>query len=138
MKELRDVYTGTVIRDIARDLKRAQSSSPDRCVVADALKGPAPLSLTGRTAHIAAAMRTHLPQDFAEAAQRLRQFQKDPAPVVALLEMLKDDPELYVRRSVNNSLNDTAKDHPAVAIDTCRRWMKDASPGRAWIVGPAL
>jgi 3-methyladenine DNA glycosylase AlkC len=32
-------------------------------------------------------------------APRLRTFQDDPAPVLELLELLKDDPELYVRRS---------------------------------------
>ena len=32
--------------------------------------------------------------------------------MLALLELLKDDPELYVRRSVANNLNDIGKDHP--------------------------
>jgi 3-methyladenine DNA glycosylase AlkC len=35
-------------------------------------------------------------------ASRLPAFQRDPAPVLALLERLKDDPALYVRRSVAN------------------------------------
>ncbi|MDZ4702003.1 MAG: hypothetical protein SH809_19995 [Rhodothermales bacterium] len=39
-------------------------------------------------------------------ASRLRAFQRDPSPVIELLELLKDDPELYVRRSVANNLND--------------------------------
>ncbi len=39
-------------------------------------------------------------------------FKKDPTPVLEVLEKLKDDPSLYVRRSVSNSLNDIAKDHP--------------------------
>ncbi len=47
-------------------------------------------------------------------APRLRAFQKDPRPVLELLELLKDDPELYVRRSVANNLNDIGKDHPAL------------------------
>ncbi len=58
-------------------------------------------------------------------APRLRAFQEDPAPVLVLLELLKDDPELYVRRSVANNLNDIAKDHPDVVIATCQRWAKD-------------
>jgi 3-methyladenine DNA glycosylase AlkC len=45
-------------------------------------------------------------------APRLRAFQRDPGPVVELLELLKDDVELYVRRSVANNLNDIGKDHP--------------------------
>jgi 3-methyladenine DNA glycosylase AlkC len=71
-------------------------------------------------------------------APRLRAFQKDPAPVLALLELLKDDPELYVRRSVANNLNDIAKDHPAIAIEVCKQWMVNASPDRQWIVRHAL
>lgn len=71
-------------------------------------------------------------------APRLRQFQADPAPVLALLELLKDDPELYVRRSVANNLNDIGKDHPEVLASTARAWLKDAPAGRAWIVRHAL
>jgi 3-methyladenine DNA glycosylase AlkC len=71
-------------------------------------------------------------------APRLRQFQADPAPVLALLELLKDDPELYVRRSVANNLNDIGKDHPQRLVSTAQAWLKDAPPGRAWIVGHAL
>lgn len=39
-------------------------------------------------------------------AARLPAFQRDPRPVLELLELLKDDPALYVRRSVANNLND--------------------------------
>ena len=66
--------------------------------------------------------------------QRLPQFIKDPAPVIQLLEKLKDDPSEYVRRSVANNLNDIAKDHPDAVIALCRRWQKHATPGRAWII----
>jgi 3-methyladenine DNA glycosylase AlkC len=71
-------------------------------------------------------------------APRLRQFQADPSPVLALLELLKDDPELYVRRSVANNLNDIGKDHPDVLAQTAQAWLKDATPERAWTVGHAL
>lgn len=71
-------------------------------------------------------------------APRLRAFQDDPARVLELLELLRDDPERYVQRSVANNLNDIAKDHPDVAVATCRRWLVDATPGRRWIVGHAL
>jgi 3-methyladenine DNA glycosylase AlkC len=71
-------------------------------------------------------------------APRLRAFQADPQPVIALLELLKDDPEGYVRRSVANNLNDIAKDHPELAVELCRRWSQDASPARRWIVKHAL
>jgi 3-methyladenine DNA glycosylase AlkC len=71
-------------------------------------------------------------------APRLRAFQEDPRPVIALLELLKDDPERYVQRSVANNLNDIGKDNPDLAVDVCRRWSSGASPARAWIVGHAL
>jgi 3-methyladenine DNA glycosylase AlkC len=71
-------------------------------------------------------------------APRLRAFQVDPRPVLELLELLKDDPELLVRRSVANNLNDIGKDNPAALIETCRRWMRDATPERTWLVRHAL
>jgi len=71
-------------------------------------------------------------------APRLRAFQADPRPVIALLELLKDDPERYVQRSVANNLNDIGKDHPDLAVEVCRRWSASAPPGRAWIVRHAL
>lgn len=71
-------------------------------------------------------------------AARLPAFQKDPAPVLALLELLKDDPERYVQRSVANNLNDIAKDHPDRIAALCQAWSRDAPPGRAWIVNHAL
>jgi len=71
-------------------------------------------------------------------ASRLRAFQKDPRPVLALLESLKDDPELYVRRSVANNLNDIGKDHPGLLVETAERWLAGASEERAWVVRHAL
>lgn len=73
-------------------------------------------------------------------APRLRAFQRDPSLALGLLERLRDDPSLYVRRSVANHLNDIGKDHPAVLIDVARRWLADAGPGstRRWIVTHAL
>lgn len=71
-------------------------------------------------------------------APRLRAFQQDPRPVLALLELLKDDPERYVQRSVANNLNDIAKDHPDLTVAVCRDWSTDAPPGRAWTVRHAL
>lgn len=71
-------------------------------------------------------------------AARLRKFQQNPQPVLALLELLKDDAELYVRRSVANNLNDIGKDHPALLVATARRWMHNASDERHWLVSHAL
>lgn len=71
-------------------------------------------------------------------ARRLGQFQKDPRPVLDLLQLLKDDPDLYVRRSVANNLNDIGKDHPSLLVETARNWMGEASEERRWLIGHAL
>lgn len=71
-------------------------------------------------------------------ASRLPEFQRDPTPVIELLELLKDDPALYVRRSVANNLNDIGKDNPDALVETCRRWWTDATPEREWLIRHAL
>jgi 3-methyladenine DNA glycosylase AlkC len=71
-------------------------------------------------------------------APRLQRFQKDPGPVLELLELLKDDPEEYVRRSVANNLNDIAKDHPDRVVRVARDWWNGASHDRRRLVRHAL
>ncbi|NNE34287.1 MAG: DNA alkylation repair protein [Rhodothermales bacterium] len=68
----------------------------------------------------------------------LKIFQHDPEPVIALLDLLKDDPSEYVRRSVANSLNDIAKDHPDKVVEVAKRWMTNAPPERKRLVKHAL
>lgn len=63
-------------------------------------------------------------------AMRLRALVKDPEPILPILVALLDDPEDYVRRSVANSLNDIAKDHPALVTDFVARHIEDASAER--------
>ena len=71
-------------------------------------------------------------------AMRLPAFQADPRPVLELLEMLKDDAALYVRRSVANNLNDIGKDNPDVLVKVAKRWLVKAGPEREWVVRHAL
>lgn len=79
-------------------------------------------------------------------AMRLPEFQADPQLSLPLLEMLKDDPELYVRRSVANHLGDIAKDHLEAALDVCEKWLQELKPSgdeamaenRRWIVRHAV
>jgi len=71
-------------------------------------------------------------------ASRLPAFQTDPSPVLALLERLKDDPVLYVRRSVANNLNDIGKDNPDVLIRTAKSWWQDGSDQQKWVVKHGL
>jgi 3-methyladenine DNA glycosylase AlkC len=66
-------------------------------------------------------------------AQALPMFKADPAPILIVLEKLKKDPSLYVRKSVANNLNDIAKDHPGLVLETARRWQGE-SPYTDWII----
>ena len=66
--------------------------------------------------------------------KRLSAFVEDPSPVLPLLEALKDDPSEYVRRSVANNLNDIAKDHPDLVVETAGRWLEGASEERRRLV----
>ncbi len=63
-------------------------------------------------------------------AMRLPALVRDPQPILPILTALIDDPEDYVRRSVANSLNDIAKDHPDLVAAFVRDAMIDASPQR--------
>jgi 3-methyladenine DNA glycosylase AlkC len=71
-------------------------------------------------------------------ASRLPEFIQDPSPVVKLLELLKDDTQLYVRRSVANNLNDIGKDHPELLANIAKEWLENASKNRIWLIRHAL
>jgi 3-methyladenine DNA glycosylase AlkC len=71
-------------------------------------------------------------------AQRIPSFVKDPSPVLPILETLKDDPDLYVRRSVANHVGDIAKDHPELAFVLCERWIDGATEERKWLIRHAV
>lgn len=59
--------------------------------------------------------------------QKIPLFIIDPTHTILLLDKLKFDEELYVRKSVANHLNDISKNHPQVVIDVLRLWQKGAS-----------
>ncbi|MGH1365288.1 MAG: DNA alkylation repair protein [Calditrichia bacterium] len=65
---------------------------------------------------------------------RLQKLVADPAPILPLLELLKDDKTDYVRRSVANTLNDIAKNQPETVVEVCKRWQQGASPEREWVI----
>lgn len=74
--------------------------------------------------------------------QRLNSFIEDPAPVLPILDALKFDDALYVRKSVSNHINDISKDHPDVAMQLLARWQTEAKdadlPKINWIIARAL
>ena len=54
--------------------------------------------------------------------QALNSFKKDPTPVLRILDRLKADPSLYVRKSVANNLNDISKTHPDLIVGFAKDW----------------
>ena len=71
--------------------------------------------------------RPRLPWSF-----RLDAVLKDPKLTTPILERLRADGSLYVRKSVANHLNDFSKDHPGYMVGLLRSWdLKD--PHTAWI-----
>jgi 3-methyladenine DNA glycosylase AlkC len=53
------------------------------------------------------------------------QWLMEPGPTLPILDLLRDDPSEYVRRSVANHVNDLAKDHPDLALRMLARWRSE-------------
>lgn len=71
--------------------------------------------------------------------KRIPSFISNPRPTLPILEYLKDDKSLYVRRSVANHLGDIAKDHPEVVFSTCEHWLQTgASKDLQWLIRHAI
>jgi 3-methyladenine DNA glycosylase AlkC len=60
-------------------------------------------------------------------------FKKDPKPVISILEQLREDPSVYVRKSVANNLNDISKDNPETIIEIIKKW-KGKNSYTDWIL----
>ena len=72
-------------------------------------------------------------------ARRLPDFVTEPAPVLAVLELLRSDPSKFVRTSVANNLNDISREHPGLVLDLVERWTRESpTPETAWTVRHAL
>lgn len=70
-------------------------------------------------------------------AARVPALKADPTLAAPILEALRADPSLYVRKSVANHLNDIAKDRPDWLLDRLAGWPQD-DPRTAWIIRHAL
>lgn len=70
-------------------------------------------------------------------AARVPALKADPTRAAPILEALKADPSLYVRKSVANHLNDIAKDRPDWLLDRLADWPNE-DPHTAWIIRHAL
>ena len=69
---------------------------------------------------------------------RLHGLVKDPAPILPILEKLKDDPREEIRRSVANNLNDISKDHPDLVVQILEKWQEPDHPTRMKLIKHAL
>ncbi|HEX8592322.1 MAG TPA: DNA alkylation repair protein [Pseudomonas sp.] len=76
--------------------------------------------------------RPRLPWSF-----RIEALMRDPTPVLPILDALKTDSSLYVRKSVANHLNDITKDNHEWVLDQIEGWSMD-NPHTAWIARHAL
>lgn len=54
--------------------------------------------------------------------QALTSFKKDPTPILPILEQLKNDASIHVRKSVANNLNDISKIHPELVVKIAKDW----------------
>ena len=66
-------------------------------------------------------------------AVALGEFKSNPREVLDILEILKDDVSLYVRKSVANNLNDISKDNPNIVKQIARKW-KGVNSNTDWIL----
>lgn len=63
----------------------------------------------------------------------LQRFKKDPSLILPILEHLKEDKDIWVKKSVANNLNDISKDNPAIVMQIFKQWLgKNADTD--WIV----
>ncbi|MGQ0826899.1 MAG: DNA alkylation repair protein [Bacteroidota bacterium] len=72
--------------------------------------------------------RPRLPWSF-----KLDEVIKDPKATRSILEKLKSDEELYVRKSVANHLNDISKENTDYMLNLINTWDK-TNPYTAWII----
>ncbi len=70
-------------------------------------------------------------------APSLKGFISDPTPSLPILENLKNDNSLYVKKSVANHINDISKDHPDLVLQIAKKWYGNAT-NTNWIVKHAL
>jgi len=63
----------------------------------------------------------------------LPNLKENPAPIIPILENLKNDPAEFVRKSVANNLNDIAKDNPEIVINLVKNW-QGLSKNTDWII----
>ncbi len=69
---------------------------------------------------------------------QLKPFIENPSFIIGILNQLYNDPNLIVRRSVANNLNDIAKDNPDLAVETAQHWWNSGDEIAQWTVRHGL
>lgn len=67
-------------------------------------------------------------------ASKLDTFLQNPAPVFAILERLKEDDVMFVKKSVANHLTDWLKVNYDAVVPLIREWQKSDNKHTAWII----
>lgn len=67
-------------------------------------------------------------------ASKLDTFVENPAPVFQILELLKDDEIMFVKKSVANHLTDWLKVNKEAVLPLIHRWKTFENPHTQWII----
>lgn len=71
-------------------------------------------------------------------ATRIDVLKGNPSHNLALLDLLWDDPSLYVRKSVANHMNDLTKDYKEITLEWLRKRMEQGGMHTDWITRHGL
>jgi len=71
-------------------------------------------------------------------SQKLDEFIDDPSPILPIIENLKEDESLFVKKSVANNMNDILKDNYDIGIKVLKTWSKIKNADTKWIIKHAL
>ncbi|MFV0321448.1 MAG: DNA alkylation repair protein [Alphaproteobacteria bacterium] len=70
---------------------------------------------------------------------KIHYLNKNPKKIIAILNRLKNDPSLYVRKSVANNFNDISKEHSQIILDNFKKWQANRPTAQQqWIMKHAL
>ena len=71
-------------------------------------------------------------------AMALPALKSDPSLILPILDRLKADKSLYVRKSVANNINDITKDHPDIVLELVEKWGTKKHAFTDWIIKHGL
>lgn len=70
---------------------------------------------------------------------KVHYLNQNPQKIIAIINGLKDDDSLYVRKSVANNFNDISKEYPQIILDNFKKWQtSNPTAQQQWIIKHAL